>query len=145
MIRLRSASQALACLALTVGWSLTACSGGPAPATGPRDLLPVVEGCWTHEAPWPGEEVLRARRFAGIIVLDNLSSVPDAKVFVRPAGGSEVVSTSGDAAGRFSMRLPRGSYDVLVCREGFNAWQGRVVISPRARQSELRLPLSIAF
>lgn len=141
----RVGSGAFSCLTLTVVSSLAACSGRTVSVTWPRDLFSAVESCWTHEAPWVDEQVLRVRRFSGTVALDELNVVPDATLFVRSADGSEVVSTSSDAEGRFSMQLPRGSYDVLVCREGFNAWQGRVVISPWAGRNELRLPLTIAF
>lgn len=87
----------------------------------------------------------RARAFQGVIKIrypaGDAYPLPAALVQARAAGRERATySTHSRAAGSFAFSdAPTGAYEILICKEGFAALEGRVVLSKDASAAEVVL------
>jgi hypothetical protein len=87
----------------------------------------------------------RVRSFRGVIKVrysaGDTYPLPDVLVQARPVGsGGTVYSTQSKPDGSFALNTaPLGAYEILICKEGFAALHGRIVLSRGAKATEVML------
>jgi Carboxypeptidase regulatory-like domain len=104
----------------------------PEPAVGQQ--LWEAKQCFAHELPeWRHIEL---RELAGTVLEKGAGEpypLPDSHVYARswPRGSEWEAST--DANGEFRFEGPgEGTYELAVCRDGWNPWRGTVRVSGSA-------------
>ena len=91
--------------------------------------------CFAHILPeW---RHLELRELAGSVVAGGISHadrLPGSLVFIRSMPGGRVQQTVTDANGEFRLsNIADGTYELAICRDGWNPWRGTVTVSRTGR------------
>ncbi len=92
------------------------------------------EKCFAHELPeW---RHLELRELGGTVVAGGTGQadpLPESRVFARSWPGGHHQQTSTDASGVFGFSAAgEGTYELAICRDGWNPWRGTVRVSRSA-------------
>lgn len=104
--------------------------------------------CFAHELQEWRHVVLR--QLSGIVVatdgLTHTDPLPAARVLVRAWPHGRYFETKTDSRGKFSFpQANEGTYELAVCRDGFNPWRGTVRVSQNATESEGGFPVVLGW
>jgi hypothetical protein len=108
-----------------------------------RSLTPTVQNMIAAAESTVAEQVAR---FRGSVVDPAGALIQQTKITVykKGSGGKKVVAaTVSDASGRFSSKLPTGSYTAVFMIPGFKTFILVFQITPDAEDAGLRVPLQL--
>jgi len=93
------------------------------------------EKCFAHELPeW---KHLELRELRGTVVAGGTAQpdpLPESRVFARSWPSGPHLQTATDANGVFEFPdVGEGTYELAICRDGWNPWRGTVRVSRSAQ------------
>lgn len=103
--------------------------------------------CFAHELPeW---RHLELGELGGTVITDGTAkpdALPESRVFARHWPAGPVLQTTTDVHGAFVFAEARdGTYEVAVCRDGWNPWRGTVLVSRKAKERNGTFPLLLGW
>ncbi len=105
------------------------------------------EKCFAHKLPeW---RHLELRELGGVVVAGGTAHpdlLPDSRVFARSWPSGPHLRSVTDASGSFGFsQTGEGTYELAICRDGWNPWRGTVRVSRSAQEKRGRFTVVLGW